>query len=493
VLVGYNDLASKYPNLANEWHPTKNSTDTSSITVNSSKKAWWVGECDHEWAATVKARVGGSGCPICINYKVLSGYNDLATLRPSLVLQWHPTKNENLSPDMVLAYSIKPLWWQCDKAHEWERSLADKRKKKNDCPFCKNKRILVGYNDLATTHPELSVQWHPTKNSPLRPVDVTYGYGKKVWWVCSKGHEWLVAPHNRVSYKTECPDCAVHIFVSRPEKEIAQTLLDNGLTIIQSDRRTVKNHELDIYVPAKNIAIEYNGLYWHSERAGRGNTYHSDKWLAAKNAGIQLIQIWEDEWKRDPGLVKTMLLHKLGINSQEKVVARKTTVNQLAEIDAKSFLDTNDIQGFYSGSVYLGLKEGDTIIAALILSEESNNTLDIVRYATSKHVVDGFSKMLKHAEVTFKPERFVAITDHCVSDGSLYVVNGFTADKEIAPDYRYVVKAERRHKSEYTAQRFREDPTLQWQDGLTEHELADLNNIPRIWDAGKTRWVKTVG
>lgn len=251
---------------------------------------------------------------------------------------------------------------------------------------------------------------------------------------------------------------------------------------------------MDIYIPKKKLAIEYNGVFWHSEKAGKNKTYHYDKWLAVKNAGIQLIQIWEDEWNRNPEQVKTMLLHKLGINNQEKVFARQTTVGKLAESDVESFLNTNHIQGFASGSYYVGLRERDTnaLVAVMVLKNQPSNTLNIIRYATSKHVVGGFTKLLKNAETLYKPTRFITSSDHCISDGGLYENNGFIVDKELPPDYRYVVRAERKPKSDYRVKRFREDPLLQWQEGLTVSELAELNNISRIWDAGKTRWVKTI-
>jgi hypothetical protein len=114
------------------------------------------------------------------------------------------------------------------------------------------------------------------------------------------------------------------------------------------------------------------------------------------------------------------------------------------------------------------------------LGKESNNSFNVVRYATSKQVVGGFTELLKYAERNLSPNQFIAVADHCVSDGSLYSANGFIGDKKIPPDYCYVVKAERRPKSEYSPKRFKEDPNLQWEDGLTEKELADLNGIPRI-------------
>jgi hypothetical protein len=337
-------------------------------------------------------------------------------------------------------------------------------------------------------------QWHPTKNGALRPLDVRTFSGKKIWWICARDHEWQAAIYHRTRNNSGCPVCAAGRNISIDEQEIADYLTAYGMRIIQSDRSLLSGAELDIYIPEKNLAIEFNGVFWHSEKAGKGDTYHYDKWIAAKNVGIQLIQIWEDEWKRNPKLIKTVLLHKLSINTQDMVSAQNTVITILAKPEAERFLNTSHVNGFTSGSHYLGLYNGDTnsLITVMVLKKQAGNTLNIVRYATSKHVVGGFTKLLSYAEQNFSPDRFVGVSDHCVSNGELYENNGFTVDKELAPDYRYVVKNERRPKSEYSVTRFKDDPNLKWQDGLTEKELADLNGIPRIWDAGKTRWVKTV-
>lgn len=80
-------------------------------------------------------------------------------------------------------------------------------------------------------------------------------------------------------------------------------------------------------------------------------------------------------------------------------------------------------------------------------------------------------------------------SDHCVSDGGLYEQNGFVVDKVLPPDYMYVVGNRREHKFRYRLKRFREDPNLVYQDGISERELAKLNGLRRVWDAGKTRWL----
>lgn len=116
-----------------------------------------------------------------------------------------------------------------------------------------------------------------------------------------------------------------------------------------------------------------------------------------------------------------------------------------------------------------------------------------IRYATAARVPGGgFTKLLAHAENVYAPSHFITFADHTISDGGLYENNGFIVDKELPPDYMYVVNKERKHKFGYRLKRFQNDPNLLWEEGLTERELAALNSLPRIWDAGKTRYIKPI-
>lgn len=206
VLQGYNDLATINPALASEWHPTKNGIVTPQmVSCGSTKKYWWLCKNGHEWFVDINNRYGGNNCPYCSNQKVLEGYNDLATTNPEIANEWHPTKNGLLTPSDVIIGSSKKVWWMCSKEHEWYASLSG-RKDGCGCPICANKQILVGYNDLSTTNPELANEWHPTKNGKLKPTDVMSGGGKKVWWLCKNGHEWQSTIASRNS-GTGCPIC----------------------------------------------------------------------------------------------------------------------------------------------------------------------------------------------------------------------------------------------------------------------------------------------
>jgi hypothetical protein len=178
------------------------------VSVGAGRIIWWVCEKGHEWESVVSSRtkLNGAGCPICSGNKALTGYNDLATLRPDVAEQWHPTKNGELTPDQVPVGSGRKIWWVCDKGHEWKTRIAD-RTGGSGCPICAGKKVLAGFNDLATLCPDIAAQWHPTKNDALKPSRVTVSSGRKVWWKCERGHEWSATVNNRTRGHG-CPVCA---------------------------------------------------------------------------------------------------------------------------------------------------------------------------------------------------------------------------------------------------------------------------------------------
>ena len=192
------------PNLAKEWHPTKNGSLTPmDVSFNFYKKVWWLCPKGHEWEARIADRNKGSGCPYCSGRKV-SDNNRLQTLNPSLSKEWHPTKNGSLTPMDVSFGCHKKVWWLCPKGHEWEATV-NSRSNGQGCPYCAGKR--VGYeNCLQTLNPTLAKEWHTTKNISLTPKDVTVSSNKKVYWQCSKGHEWQATVNSR-SNGQGCPAC----------------------------------------------------------------------------------------------------------------------------------------------------------------------------------------------------------------------------------------------------------------------------------------------
>jgi hypothetical protein len=496
ILPGFNDLATQHPELLQVWHPTENTVAPETLSSTSKKIVWWKEEtCNHEYELSVFARLKAKKCQVCAGRVIVEGVNDLAFLRPDLAAEWHPTKNGELTPEHIGVGSNRKVWWVCDKGHEWNTPVYSRTSRNpTGCPYCARKQVYSGFNDLVTVNPVLAEEWHPSKNGELTPANVTAFSSRKVWWVCDKGHEWEATVNGR-NQGRNCQKCFSVNHVSQPEKEIHDFLHDNDVPYIPNDRSLIAPQELDVFIPEKHVAIEFNGVYWHSEECGKDRHYHYNKWLECREKGVQLLQVWEDDWARNPELIKRMLAHKLGFSKQLRVYARKTHVVSVPIDEARSFLNEYHIQGFVSGSYYLGLRDGLGVLVAVMVFKRGSREGDdysLTRYATSHMVVGGFTKLLKHAVEIFHMRRITTFSDHGVSDGSLYENNGFRADKELASDYMYVYHHQRYHKFGFRLKRFKDDPNFLYEEGLTEFELANLNGLPRVWDAGKTRWVYSV-
>jgi len=199
-----NNLAVVMPDLASEWHPTKNGTRTPyDVTPGSHSRAWWKCPNGHEWRAQIKSRAVGRGCRHCAGKEATRNYN-LAVLYPQLVGEWHPTKNGQKTPYNVLPASNKKAWWLCPKGHEYD-AVINNRKNGSGCPYCTNKKVGID-NALAVMMPDLASEWHPTKNGTRTSADVVPGSHSKAWWKCPNGHEWEAQIKSRASGRG-CPHC----------------------------------------------------------------------------------------------------------------------------------------------------------------------------------------------------------------------------------------------------------------------------------------------
>ena len=286
VLIGYNDLQTTDPTLAAEWNYGRNGySKPTGFTANSNKKVWWKCNEGHEWQAIIADRHSGTGCPYCSNQKVLKGLNDLQTENPTLAAEWNYEKNGDLRPDSFVANSGKNVWWKCSKGHEWKAAIND-RNKGVGCPFCAGQQVLVGYNDLQTANYTLATEWNYEKNGELTPYDFTANSGKKVWWKCSKGHEWQATINNR-NNGNGCPICSSERKTSFPEYALVYYLGQYGFEPVHLFSEF--GYELDVYIPSKKIAIEYDGYLWHKNKA-QNDLRKNQKCL---KDGIKLYRIRE--------------------------------------------------------------------------------------------------------------------------------------------------------------------------------------------------------
>ncbi len=207
VLQGFNDLLTVSKELAKEWNYDKNNElKPTMITKSSNRTVWWKCKKGHEWEATVNDRCRGNGCPYCSGRYPIKGETDLATTNPELAKEWNYNKNENLKPTDIKAGANKKVWWKCEKGHEWE-AIVNNRKKGKGCPYCSGVKVLKGFNDLVTTNPELAKEWNYNKNTELSPSEVTCNSNRIVWWKCEKGHEWEARIYVRNNGYKNCPFC----------------------------------------------------------------------------------------------------------------------------------------------------------------------------------------------------------------------------------------------------------------------------------------------
>ena len=287
ILKGYNDLQTINPDLAKEWNYEKNDSLTPvDITPGSNKKVWWKCQKGHEWQAAIKSRNNGIGCPFCAGQQVLIGYNDLQTVNPTLAKEWNYDKNDSLTPVNVTANSGQKIWWKCQKGHEWQAVVSDRNNGKG-CPYCSGRYAVTGKNDLQAINPTLAKEWNYEKNNGLTPEDVMPNSGQKVWWKCNKGHEWQAKICNR-NLGNGCPVCGSERRTSFPEYAIVYYLNKYGLEVIHSYRE--KGYELDVYIPTKKIAIEYDGGIWHKNRTKKD----LEKNQQCEKDGIKLYRLREE-------------------------------------------------------------------------------------------------------------------------------------------------------------------------------------------------------
>ena len=281
-------LATENPHLAKQWHPTKNGVLTPyDVTSKSGKSVWWICNRGHDWEAGINNRsFQNNGCPYCAGQKVWIGFNDLLSTNPQLASQWHPTKNAPLTAQEVTGNSGQTVWWQCKEGHEWESSI-DNRSKGAGCPFCSGRFAIAGKTDLATTHPEIAAEWHPTENGNLSPSMFSIGSKKKVWWKCSKGHEWQAVIYSRKH--NGCPTCSGETRTSFPEQVIFYYL--QQITPANNRYIVAPRVEIDVYLPELKIGIEYDGAYFHNSLESNAREEKKENILSQQ--GITLLRVKE--------------------------------------------------------------------------------------------------------------------------------------------------------------------------------------------------------
>jgi len=213
VLKGFNDLASRYPEIASQWHPSYNGIKMPDMfTHGSGYNAYWLCDtCGQTWQTRINARTKkGSGCPYCAHEKPIKGATDLLTLRPDLMLEWDYEKNSGIDPTDYMPNSNKKVWWKCSKCGYEYAANVNSRNRGTGCKRCAGQVLIPGKNDLETIFPKVAEEWNYDKNKDITPSQVFANSNKRYWWKCKRGHEWETNVNARAR-GSGCPICSGNI------------------------------------------------------------------------------------------------------------------------------------------------------------------------------------------------------------------------------------------------------------------------------------------
>lgn len=513
LIVGVNDIATTHPYLVDQWHTTLNpGKKIEDYSHASNAKVWWLCEkCGEPWEAIVSNRAGkkATGCPVCSGAKIKTGVNDLATTHPLIAAELKPELNDGILPTHLTAGMPKRLTWQCDLGHIFYACVRDRTYHDDGCNKCYRLQLPTNSVSLADAYPEIAKQWDYIKNTDYTPKTVAQTSSKKVWWICKTDptHSWQSVIANRTRDSSGCPICWQKQTTSAPEKEIQDLLTNLNVITERNTRKPLKGKELDLYLPEYNFGIEYNGLYWHSEAAGKNKNYHHDKFIEAQKVGITLFQIWEDDWLNRKDIIIRHIAYQINkIKELQKLFpemdkehfytsyARTTQVVEITYQQSIPFLTETHVQGPVKGTHYYALKNKQGNLCAVMVLAKTSKTSEylLARYATKGIVPGGFTKLLKHAISASNAEKIITFADRTISNGKLYEETGFTKDSELKPDYMYVKNKKKFHKFGFRLKAFKNRSDLIYVENMTEKELAELNGYTRIWDAGKTKYVLDV-
>lgn len=270
---------------------------------------------------------------------------------------------------------------------------------------------------------------------------------------------------------------------------------------ILGDKNILEGKELDIYIPSKNIAIEYDGLYWHSNHMlNYDYKYHFNKMINCKNKGIQLIHVFDDEFAFKEKLVISRIKSILGI-FDHTVYARKCLIKQVSKEISKEFLNENHIQGNCNSKYQYGLYYNNELISLMTFGSyrkalgrnNVENEYEMLRFCNKQgyHIPGSASKLFTHFIKEHDPNKVISYADRRWSEGNLYKKLNFQLIRETDPNYWYIIGYKREHRFAWRKSELKNKLEI-FDENKTEYENMLLNGYDCIFDCGNLlfEWAK---
>lgn len=353
---GFNDLETLHPELAAEWDRERNEgIMPDRVRTGSHYEAWW--RCaphGHSYQMQINTRVGRDrGCTVCSGFRIVPGVNDLQTKFPTVAAEWVDELNEWDPPTVVAPKSSRRGWWRCPEGHVYDATVRNRTFHGSNCPYCTNQRVLRGFNDLASRHPEVAAEWDYDSelNADSSPETTVYGASRHArGWKCTEGHTWKASVVYRTAYGYGCPDC-VKDAASKVESRLRAFLQTGPLghpsfmrdkdVAVKVPWRTRQTMRVDFlgHLPGTDsrIVVEYDGSYWHS--AGDAPERDLAKTQALLDAGYYVVRVREKDlpalaMRHDRLLQFNLPWHHSGDQVVEAVERIEYWALPFAELDA---------------------------------------------------------------------------------------------------------------------------------------------------------------
>lgn len=295
-----------------------------------------------------------------------------------------------------------------------------------------------------------------------------------------------------------CTICnPINEFSSIQEKELQKFVINTigEDRCLINDRTVIPPKELDIVIPYKNLAIEFNGVYWHNELFVNDD-YHLKKYLNCKTKGFDLIQIFQDEWENKREIVLSLIKNRLGYSDKNSIYARKCEIKIVPNGEHNKFLSCNHIQGKVGSSVKLGLYYNNELVSLMTFgklrkslgSKHVDGEWELIRFCNklNHNVIGAASKLFKHFVKNYNPKKILSFSDNRFFNGEMYKLLGFKYEGYSKPSYFYVINGVRHHRYN-----FRKDLLVKegYEINKTEHQIMLERGIYRVYDCGNKKWV----
>jgi hypothetical protein len=282
------------------------------------------------------------------------------------------------------------------------------------------------------------------------------------------------------------------------ERDVAEYLQSLGFVVERNVPVLNKKH-IDIYIPDRKFGVELHGLNWHTV-ATRGTEYHRNKWEIAESLGIQLVQVFEDEWADKPDIVRRRLAAMLGVG--QKLDARKCELVVLESSEGRGFLDSHHLQGAGIAALYYGLKHDGQLVAVASFGKSRTGAMtgamvegewEVVRYASIGRVRGGFGRLFSAFLKDVSPLQVISYCDLRYGNGSVYAATGFKLRDITPPDYWWVPNGKVVRISRYATQKHKipKHPVLSkfYAPGKTEAQVCADAGWEKIYGVGHQKWL----